>query len=375
MSKSAAVAKASYKELGQLFMVALQGERLNNDERHAIRQMQPAGVTLFSRNLRGLEQICSLVAELQTLFEKQPPIIAIDQEGGSKERLPVPPFTHWPGNPHLGRHYQTGKSDHLTRAQYQAIARELKAVGINTNFVPVIDIIDEHEPSYMQARVFGSSPNLVAQLGVAAMEATLQEGVVACAKHFPGHGRTRTDSHLKIPTIDRPLGILQHFEFVPFAAAITINCPMIMTAHILYPQVDAEQPATLSPTWLTTQLREQLGFNGIIISDDLNMMAISSQYDRLEAALLALKAGCNLLLYCDGVDHGQEVYLALQQLLQREQREHKLVTAVEESLARIETWKHYWLASPPGPNLAQARSICSDPNHRQLVAEIQKQNR
>lgn len=360
----------TFKDLGQLFMVATEGPELSAHEREVLQTMQPAGLTLFTRNLHNLEQICVLNRALLDCFGTYAPILAIDQEGGLKERLPMPPFTHWPGNPTLAKLHAKNKSSPYCREQYRGIARELKVLGFNVDFAPVADIIDPEQLTFMHERAFGADPQAVAELTVAALAGLADEGIIGCAKHFPGHGPTSTDSHLDLPRIERTREQLSRHDLVPFRAAVQADCPMFMTAHILYPDLDPTYPATLSPRIINDGLRKQLGFKGLIVTDDLNMHAVSKRYGNFDVARLSLLAGCNILLYCDGVDAAFAIYKEMRQRLESPDVEPALYNAATTAIDEVRAWKQRWLANPPQPDPAAAKKLVGDGSGRRLAAQI-----
>jgi beta-N-acetylhexosaminidase len=350
-----------HTNLGQLFMVGLQGTTLTKNEQQLLRTMQPAGLTLFSRNLTpDIDQICNLNQSVLDLLEITP-IIAIDQEGGAKERLPVPPFTHWAGNPALTKEYLKSGSTQATIDYYRALALELKYLGINTDFAPVVDIItaqkDPRQTTFINDRSFGEDAKIVATLSAAAVKGLMQEGILACAKHFPGHGATTADSHLELPRIDLSADEMNQRDLLPFRAAIEAGCPMIMTAHILYPALDKKFPATLSKPILTDLLKKQLGFKGLIVTDDLNMKAIADRYGDLDAVIMSLKAGSQMMLYCDGVERAFEIYQRLQKALGASDDE--LQEATVEALHLVDNWKKTYLTRKLVPDKKSLLALLS----------------
>jgi beta-N-acetylhexosaminidase len=358
------------ENLGQLFLLAIKGDSVTAAEKMIVRKMQPAGVTLFTRNLRSVDQIIKLNNELISLFESHVPIIAIDQEGGLKERLPVPPFTHWPGNELLGNLFEATGSDHLTIMQFEAIGKELAALGINLNFAPVMDVPSQTKKSFMTGRAFSSNPDIAASLCIAALKGMATAGIVGCAKHFPGHGDTQVDSHLQLPQIDKSLFKLEHSDLVPFARTIEAGVPVVMSSHIIFPELDASVPATLSPALLSRLLKGKLKFRGLILTDDMNMMAITSNYGLLDAARKSLEAGAHIRLYCEGVDHGYEVWENFQGICGKE-------AAFADSCAslanEVVAWKKKHLANRPMPSIDAARVVTSSRKHREIASEIAKQ--
>jgi beta-N-acetylhexosaminidase len=251
------------------------------------------GVVLFSRNVRDREQLAALTASLRA--ERDDVLVGIDEEGGDVTRLEAATGSSYPGNLALGSADDAG----LTRRVAESIAAELADVGVNFDLAPVADVNTNPRNPVIGVRSFGSDPALVAR-HVAAFVIGLQTGgVVACAKHFPGHGSTEQDSHLELPTVATGLDRLRAEELVPFRAAIAAGVRSIMTAHIVVPALD-ERPATISRAHLHDLLRVELGFEGVVITDALEMRAISATVGVEQGAVLALAAGADAL--CLGHD-------------------------------------------------------------------------
>ena len=201
---------------------------------------------------------------------KQPVLIGIDQEGGTRFSLP-PPFTAWPSPAELGALDDVTLVEQVARA----MARELRAAGVNLDFAPMLDLATNPASPVTSGRSFGADPQKVARMGVAFLRGLAAEGILACAKHFPGHGDAAVDPHIDLPRFDGTRERLTRQELVPFAAAIAASVPTIMTAHILLPQLDPDRPASISPVVLQELLRRQLRFDGVILADDLGMGAIA----------------------------------------------------------------------------------------------------
>ncbi len=282
------------RAIGQLFILSVEGHEPSPALEAFVREMAPGGVILFSRNLRSPGEIAALTAGLQAAAPT-PLFIAIDQEGGAVSRL-GPPFTQWPAASKVGA---VGSSQ-LAYAMARAMAREMLAVGITMNLAPVLDVLSNPANPVMAGRCFGGDPDVVAELGAAFFRGLDDQGVLAVGKHFPGHGDTAVDSHLALPVVPHTLARLRAVELVPFAKAIGEGIPALMTAHLLVPAVDAERPATLSEPILTTLLREQLRFSGLILSDDLLMRGVADIAPPGEAAIRFLEAGGDLILICGG---------------------------------------------------------------------------
>ena len=283
------------EKVGQLIMVGFEGTQANEAIETHIRERFVGGVVLFSRNIQSPQQTAELTNELQRLAEaaaRQIPLfIGIDQEGGWVIRL-KDGATVLPGNMALG----ATNSTELAERAGEITAVELAAVGVNLNFAPVMDVNNNLDNPVIGRRSFGESPELVSRLGISYIRGLQRNGVLATAKHFPGHGDTTVDSHFELPTVSHDLERIHALELQPFRAAIDADVAAIMTAHIVYPAFDADRPATLSPTILTDLLRKELGFDGLLITDDMEMKAIDDRYQSGEAAVMAVEAGADIVM-------------------------------------------------------------------------------
>ena len=251
-----------------------------------------AGVAIYPRNFRDVAELSRLTRAVREAAAR-PVLIGIDQEGGTKFSLGEP-FTQWPSPVELGRLGDLSIAERMARA----MARELRAAGVNLNFAPMLDLATNPDSPVTSRRSFGSDPRHVAQMGGAFLRGLQAGGALACAKHFPGHGDTAVDPHLDLPRFDGSRERLLAQELVPFAAAIKAGVPVIMTAHILLPQIDAGWPASLSSELLQSMLREQLGFDEIILADDMGMGAIARHYKIGESVLRTLQAGADIAMLC-----------------------------------------------------------------------------
>jgi beta-N-acetylhexosaminidase len=251
-----------------------------------------SGVVIYKRNFASAEGLFKLTSEIRKAAGR-PVLIGIDQEGGKRFALSKP-FTAWPSAAELGRLGDTDAVEQVARA----MAMELRAVGCNLNFAPMLDLHVNPESPVTKDRSFGSDPNLVAQMGAAFHRGLRSEGVLSCAKHFPGHGDAVVDPHLDLPVFAGTMKRLESAELVPFARAITAGVPLVMTAHILLPKIDAENPASLSRMMLDGVLRQRLQFGGVILADDLGMGAIAKRYGPGEAAVRTLLAGTDIAMLC-----------------------------------------------------------------------------
>ncbi len=279
---------------GQLFMVGLPGPRLDPVARELVQDLGVAGIILFARNLESPEQVWELTRDLQELalaVQGRPLLIALDQEGGPVQRLKAP-FTLIPPPRELG----LTATPAAVEALFRQVARELALVGVNLNLAPVLDVA--RSPSCPQwERSFGPDPQRVAALGAAAIRGMLAGGILPVAKHFPGLGDTLRDSHQELPTATSP-DPAREADLSPFAAAIGAGVPVVMTAHLRVPAWD-RLPGTLSGVAIQEWLRGNLGFTGVVMTDDLEMGAIREETPVPRAAVQALAAGADLLLICE----------------------------------------------------------------------------
>ncbi|QEO15258.1 hypothetical protein FLP10_13115 [Agromyces intestinalis] len=253
------------------------------------------GVCLFGSNVVDPAQVRALTDALRAANPAA--VIAIDEEGGDVTRLHYGRGAPWPGNAVLGRLDDV----ELTEAVGREVGEALRAVGVSMTFAPDADVNSNTANPVIGVRSFGADPELAARHTAAWVRGAQSTGVDACAKHFPGHGDTATDSHLALPVIDLPVETLRDRELVPFRAAIGAGVRSIMTSHILLPQLDAQDPATLSPHVLHRLLRGELGYEGVIVTDALDMHGASGVHGIPEAAVRALAAGCDLLCIGSGV--------------------------------------------------------------------------
>jgi beta-N-acetylhexosaminidase len=254
-----------------------------------------AGVAIYPRNFKSVEELSALAAEIRSLA-RGPVLIGIDQEGGTRFSLPEP-FTQWPSPSELGNLGDANAVKHVARA----IGHELAAAGINLDFAPMLDLHVNAESPVTQVRSFGSDTSLVGRMGAAFLAGLDSAGVLGCAKHFPGHGDANVDPHEDLPIYHGDADRLAQADLVPFAAAIAAGAPTIMTAHILLPKIDSAHPASLSRKILTDILREQMHFNELILADDLAMGAIARRHAAGEAAVATFAAGADIAMFCHDI--------------------------------------------------------------------------
>lgn len=314
------------EKVGQLLIFGIGGPQVGPIAKGHITKRFVGGVILFDRNIKNPEQVAALTAEIQQVAQETPKgiplFIGIDQEGGSVTRFKKG-ATVLPGNLALG----ATRSISLAKKAGELTAIELAAVGINLNFAPVMDVNTNPLNPVIGVRAFGESSGLVSELGTAYIRGLQQNGVLATAKHFPGHGDTKVDSHKKLPIVTHDKNRIDTVELAPFRAAIEADVAAIMSAHILFPALDSEFPATLSYSILTNILRQQLGYDGLIITDDLEMHAIDARYETGNAAVLAIQAGADMVLVPWTFKKQQRAYNALRQAVKNRKIPEKRLNA------------------------------------------------
>ncbi len=276
---------------GQRLMVGFDGTELNDDLIHLVDTVLVGGIILFSRNITSPDQVKALCKSLQKYAYScgQPPLfVAIDQEGGEVSRLKKP-FTQFPGNPAM-----KGEKDAEYFAEITGV--ELGQIGVNMNMAPVLDIACKG--SIMAERSFGHDSARVSGLGLKVIEHLQKKGIMAVAKHFPGIGKTTLDSHLDIPFLDITMANLAEVDLLPFKAAIARDVGGIMLSHVLYRQIDSQWPASLSPCFVRKILRDEMKFEGIVITDDLDMGAIKKHHDIKTVIRQIIASDIDIALIC-----------------------------------------------------------------------------
>jgi beta-N-acetylhexosaminidase len=323
------------EKIGQLMMVGIEGKELDDATADFLKKHKIGGVILFERNIETAEQVSRLTAQLQNLRSGPSVVgmfISTDQEGGRVNRLPGKEG-RFPSASELAKSGQPEEA----RKSASKMAEQMKRMGINMNFAPIMDINSNPNNPVVGNRAFGSNPQIVSQMGLSFIKGTLDEGVIPVAKHFPGHGDTSVDSHTDMPVVKHSLDRLNNFELVPFKEAIKNYVPAIMTAHILLPALDEANPATLSSSIIDGLLRKQLGFEGVVISDDLDMGAITKLYGTGDAAVKAVKSGIDILLIC----HNKEGMVeAFDSLVAAAHRGEISMQKIDEAVLRVLTLKN-----------------------------------
>ena len=274
------------------------GPVLTDGERRFFEQSHPAGFILFERNCQDPDQVRRLVGELRETVNRPDAPVLIDQEGGRVQRLKPP---HWRDAPPPGAFAalagrSLSRAEEAVRLNGQLIAAELYGLGITVNCAPVLDIPGPDAHQIIGNRAFGNDPKIVAALGMAAAAGHLQGGVIPMIKHIPGHGRAKADSHEELPVVDAGAEELTETDFSPFRALNRL--PWAMTAHVVYTALDGDNPATTSSKVISRTIRGYIGFQGVLVSDDIGMKALGGPFEERTKASLA--AGCDLVLHCSG---------------------------------------------------------------------------
>jgi len=354
------------RQVGQLLIAGFNGHQIPPELRSLAKEFSLGGVILFARNVAEPEQVAELAFDAARLVPDLPLWVSIDQEGGRVARLKEP-FTEWPPMATLGRSGDVKLAERFAKA----LATELKTVGITLDYAPVLDIHTNPKNPVIGDRALAEKAADVARLGAAIVRTLQAEGIAACGKHFPGHGDTSTDSHAELPLVEHPPDRLRQVEFVPFKAAIDAGVATIMTAHVLVPSIDEKRPATLSRRVVYDLLREELKYQGVILSDDLEMKAVAKEYEVPRAATLAIGAGCDGVLICSG-DHDTQA-AALEAIVHAVEDESLSMKRIDDALMRQRRAKERFLASPVAARPMAGRALrdaLGRDAHRAIAAEM-----
>jgi beta-N-acetylhexosaminidase len=290
------------------FTCGCAGLSFTQDERDFMHRFKPWGLILFGRNVQDRPQLAAITSEFREIVGREDAPVLIDQEGGRVRRMKEPEWRPHPAAAAYGKAAcGDGERARLVREGARLIAHDLIEVGINVDCMPVLDVPVEGANEVIGSRAYSMRPDEVAILGRAACEGLLAGGVLPVIKHIPGHGRANADSHLALPVVSTPRAELESSDFAPFRALA--DMPMAMSAHVVYADIDAERPATVSPKIVSEVIRGFIGFDGLIMSDDLSMKALGGSFTEKTQALFA--AGLDLALYCwSDLREAEEVALA-----------------------------------------------------------------
>jgi len=328
-----------HDHVGRLFMAGMPGPRLDTGTISLIRDRGLGGIILFKRNIEDPLQVAALTNDLQEIALKYhgiPLFLAVDQEGGRVARLREP-FTLFPGNSAIGQ----GPDSHDMAARFGRVtAMEMRLVGLNMDMAPVLDVPRGPVDQHLQGRMFGEAPGRVGRLGRIVVKTLQENGIMAVGKHFPGLGKARLDPHEHLPTIEAAKEEIETINLPPFQDAIGEGVSSIMTSHAIYPGLDPHHPATLSYSIITELLRERLGFQELIITDDLEMGAIKKDPGVPEGAVRAFEAGNDILLICEDQRLVRE---SMDQVRNRLLTNEALLSRLHESADRIMAAKEKFL--------------------------------
>ncbi|WEK52952.1 MAG: beta-N-acetylhexosaminidase [Candidatus Cohnella colombiensis] len=332
------------EKIGQLILIGVEGTAIDDTLTKMIQDKHYGGIIFYQNNLSNLADSVKLINELKAANSSNPlPLfLSVDQEGGKVSRLPSD-FVTMPSAATVGR----TENPELASQMGKILAEELKLMGFNVNFAPVLDIASNPNNKVIGDRAFGDQADLVTKMGIAQMKGMQDNGVIPVIKHFPGHGDTSTDSHLNLPIVNKTIDELKQLEWIPFQAAIKEQAEVVMIAHILYPNIDKDAPASFSHILIQDQLRGKLGFEGVVITDELTMGAISNHYGVVPSAINAIKAGSDIVMIAHNY---KQMNLVYKQLLTEVKNGNITEERINESVRRIITLKQkYNLTNEPTP--------------------------
>lgn len=339
------------EKVGQMMFYGVNGTNVDDKVVNLFEDQHAGGIILYGhRNFWGssLDNNVKYVNSIKKANRQNsdiPLFIGFDEEGGSMSQLPQE-LMRTPSKGELGN---TNDSS-LATGIGAGTAKKLKLLGINTDFGTVLDINTNKNNPIIGVRSYGSTQEKVTEFGINELKAIQNEGVIPTVKHFPGHGDTEVDSHLGLPSLNHDLNRLKSTELVPFQTAMNNGVDMVMTAHIMLPQIDKEYPATMSKKILTDLLRDEMGYKGVIITDDLEMQAISKNWDLGEAAIKSVEAGADILLVCHTIENQQKVYNAVVQGVNDGKIDEN---RIDESVRRILRLKYQYKLSDKANNPTQ----------------------
>jgi beta-N-acetylhexosaminidase len=360
-------------DLGQLFSIGFEGTTLPPEAARLLQDGRVGGVILFTRNVEDVDQLCALQRAIQEAGRDDesgsPVLVSVDQEGGRVQRLKAM-ATDVPSMRQVGllSDLQGGQPDVAYRVG-ALLAREVGALGFGINFAPVVDVDTNPANPVIGQRSFSARAEVVGRLGAAFIRGHQEAGVAACAKHFPGHGDTDLDSHLSLPRLSHPMERLDAVELPPFQAAVDAGVAAVMTAHVVFAALDPEVPATLSPRVLRAILRERMVFEGVVISDDLEMKAVADHHAVAEMVGRGIAASVDHFLCCKDLARAAEALEAATRLAERDSR---VRDAVRVNAGRVRALKRRFLGTYAPPDPQEARAILRAPAHLKLAEQVRQ---
>lgn len=293
------------EKIGQMILAGVQGTTLDDQAKQMIADQKVGGIIFYANNVTTLEGTAKFVQSIKETNQSNPvPIfMSVDQEGGKVSRMPEN-VESIPSNQKVGK----TKDSALAETMGELLARQVQLAGFNVDFAPVLDVNSNPKNPVIGDRSFGSSADLVSRMGIAEMKGLRNEGIIPVVKHFPGHGDTSVDSHLDLPVVNKTEKQLAELEWIPFQASVKEQVEAVMVAHILFPKLDPDHPASLSDVIIGEHLRGKFKYNGVVITDDLSMGAIAKNFKLNEAALATVKAGSDILLVAHSYESAKTIF-------------------------------------------------------------------
>ena len=354
--------------VGDLIIFGFKGFDVSSETQKTILKYGISNFILFgptnpNNNYSSKQQLIELTDQLQTIKSNPqlPVIISVDQEGGKVQRF-INDFTRLPSALKVSQKNSVPLAFELAQIQ----AKELFAAGIQLNFAPVCDINTNPANPVIGDRAYGSDEPSVSKIVTAIVRGHLTQNVEPCIKHFPGHGDTHTDSHFALPTVTTPLETLKSREWTPFHRAMKSGCNFLMSAHIMLPHLDPEFPGTLSKIFLKKYLREELFFQGVVVSDDMQMQAITANYGATEAPLLALEAGCDLLCYRTE----EQAIIALEAIEKAIADKRLSLSQLEASVSRVKKVRSQLKLAKNVMNMDERLKWIGNPEHQAIIQQF-----
>ncbi len=356
------------EKIGQRFFVGFEGTQLSETLKELIKDYKTGNIILFRQNVQDKTQLKGLCEDIQEFVMKElgvPAFISIDQEGGMVTRLSLD-CTNVPGAMAIAA---TGCKNYAREAG-RITAKELMAMGVNFNLAPSLDINNNAQNPVIGVRSYGDTPQKVAEYGIEMIKGLEEEGILSCAKHFPGHGNTDVDSHLGLPKIELTYDELSQFELVPFKAAINAGVPAVMTAHIAFPKIEKENiPATFSKVIIQDILRGKLSFKGLIISDCMEMHAIRKHFGTPESIVKSLCAGMDIVFCSHTAELAQKAVELVEEAVQAGTLTER---ELDENLSRILQYKEKYLTAPQNTNFESLEIVGSEASEQKVREIVEK---
>ena len=352
------------QELGQLFITGVSGLSLTEEEKTFIQDNNIGGVILFKHNYSDPAQLAELVNEIQTLRDEYPLFISVDQEGGRVKRFKTH-FTQFPSM------FEVGETDSpkLTFEIHKAMADELAACGVNLNYSPCVDVWTNEKNKVIGDRAFATNPEDVEKHISAAIRGLHTGNVLACAKHFPGHGNTLKDSHFDLPFITKSMDELREVELIPFAKASKSRVEFVMMAHLVVDAIDKELPCTLSKKAYEF-LRSEIKYKKIVITDDMEMKAIADRHTYPEAAKMALEAGADIVLY-RSLEKTKEAFEAVKEMIKKQEIKKDII---QDHIDKVIDCKKRFLGEYKPIYIPSLADVIKSDNNAQLLSQIKAKN-